>query len=143
MLNIKRKGAAWVGYILTTGFFVSLAVMVMLWAKGQTEQSTESAVKYMEGKEECKMVVIDAKKAPDCNMISVENKGTTTIKKFVIRADDARSMETEELLPTPEPATIDLSSISPTENIEILPIVEPRKGQLASCTTKRLVIQCA
>ncbi|MDD4878636.1 MAG: hypothetical protein PHO02_06420 [Candidatus Nanoarchaeia archaeon] len=140
---MNKKGAEWIGYILATGLFVAISVMAILWAKGHTEESTASTITYMEGKEECKMVFIDAKKNPDCNTISIENKGTVSIEKFVIRADDARSTETEGVLPTPEPIAIDLSSISPTKNIEILPIVEISQGQLASCTAKKLVIQCA
>lgn len=139
---MNKKGAEWIGYILATGLFVTISVMTILWAKGHTEETTASTVKYMEGKEECKMAFIDAKKNPDCNTISVENKGTVSIKKFIIRADDERSLEVEGILPQPEPTTIDLSSISPTKNIELLPIVEISKGQMASCTTKRLVIQC-
>lgn len=142
---MSKKGDAWIGYILATGLFVAISVMAILWAKGHTEETTASTIKYMEGKEECKMVFIDAKCASDT--ITIENKGTVTIAKFVVRINSTGGLSEAlynegELMPNPE-ETISLIIPAGTKSAELLPIVEISNGQLAGCTTKRLVVQCA
>ena len=143
---MNKKGAEWISYILVTGFFVSLSVMIILWAKTHTEETASSTIKYMESREECKMVFVDAN--TDCDNFEVENKGTLTIKKFIVRFNSTDGVltqmeeDTESLLPDPE-QTISLIIPPGTSSIELLPIIEISKGQLASCTTKRLVVQCA
>ncbi|MDI6737547.1 MAG: hypothetical protein QME12_03450 [Nanoarchaeota archaeon] len=147
---MNKKGAEWIGYILATGLFVAISVMAILWAKGHTEEATSSTIKYMEGKEECKMVFIDAKENgiidEQCVSITIKNKGTVKIAKFVVRLNSTAGMaeadDTGPLMPNPD-QTIDLSIPETIKNVELLPIVEISKGQLASCTTKRLVVQCA
>ncbi|HII16273.1 MAG TPA: hypothetical protein HA362_08280 [Nanoarchaeota archaeon] len=144
MLKTNKKGGEWIAWVLATALFVSLSVMLIIWAKGRTTEMTESTVAYIEGKEECKLVIISADKdgvPPECGTLSVKNRGTITIKKFIKRYDDADSGETEELLPDPE-TTIDLIIPAGTKKVELLPIIEAGKGQLAGCTAKRLVVQC-
>ena len=152
-MKMNKKGDEMVSYILATAFFISLSVMIILWAKSHTEETTSSTIKYMEGREECKMVFIDAKATSGCTSVDIENKGTLTIKQFIVRVNTTDELlpctevicpaAYEELKPQPEPKTIDLSMFSDTNSVELLPIIEISKGQLASCTTKRLIVQCA
>ncbi|MFH1065081.1 MAG: hypothetical protein V1734_01075 [Nanoarchaeota archaeon] len=143
---MNKKGAEWISYILATAFFVSLSVMIIIWAKGHTEETTASTIKYIEGREECKMVFIDAN--TDCDNFEVENKGTITIKNFIVRFNSTDGVlsqmeeDTGPLLPDPE-QTISLIIPPDTSSVELLPIIEISQGQMASCTTKRLVVQCA
>ncbi|MFA5888430.1 MAG: hypothetical protein WC852_07005 [Candidatus Nanoarchaeia archaeon] len=148
---MNKKGAEWISYILVTGFFVSLSVMIILWAKGHTEDAASGTIKYMEGREECKMVFIDANNNSDCTQVNIKNKGTLTIKNFIVRFNSTEgaltqmeegSQITGPLLPDPE-QTISLIIPSDTSSVELLPIIEISNGQFASCTTKRLVVQCA
>lgn len=142
---MNKKGAEWIAWVLATALFVSIAVMGIIWARNQTTTLTESTAEYIEAREECKMVIVSADKdgtPPKCGTLTIKNRGTITIKKFIARYDDTDSGETEELLPDPE-TTIDLRIPEGTNSVELLPIIEISKGKLASCTTKRLVIQCA
>lgn len=138
---MNKKGAEWIAWVLATALFVSISVMGIIWARTQTTEMTESTAQYLEGREECKMIIVSAEKIGGCNSINVKNRGTLTIKRFIVRIDETESTETEALLPGAETA-IDLSSGSPSKSVELLPIIEISKGNLASCTTKRLVIEC-
>ncbi len=143
MLSMNKKGAEWIAWVLATALFVSISVMGIIWARTHTTELTESTAEYIEGREECKMVVIAAAKdeIEGCGLINVQNKGTLSIKKFVIRIDETESIESSALLPQAETA-IDLSSSAPSKSVELLPLIEISKGKLAGCTAKRLVIQC-
>lgn len=147
MPNMNKKGAEWIAWVLATALFVSLSVMGIIWARGQTTELTEGTAEYIEAREECKMVIIAAAKDEfaGCKKIKVENKGTLTIKDFAIRIETKAGLEdgpeTEELLPQSE-TPIDLSSYKGIKSVELLPIIEISKNKLASCTTKRLIIQC-
>lgn len=143
-LTMNKKGDEMVSYILATAFFISLSVMIIIWAKGHTEDAASGTIKYMEGREECKMVFIDAN--TDCKNFEAENKGTLTIKKFVVRINTTAGMESNPDTVSLKPQDIlpiTLSSSNPISGVELLPLIEISNGQLASCTTKRLVIQCA
>jgi|GEM_PF-6676587 len=145
---MNKKGAQWIAWILATALFVSLSVMGIIWARNQTTTLTESTAEYIEAREECKMVLVNANN--DCSELKAENKGTITIKKFIVRINRATGYEDggetaefkpqQGLLPL---LPIGLSIPADTKSVELLPIIEISKGKLASCTTKRLVIQCA
>lgn len=147
---MKKKGDAWISWILATTFFIMISVAVLLWAKGHTETMTSETAAYMEGKEECTLVKIAAEKdaAEGCGLITVENKGMINIEKMVIRGyyNDGSNPEQEESPPIPagsDALPIDLSIPAPTNSTEILPIIKISGGKLAGCTAKKLVIICS
>ncbi len=141
---MKKKGATWLEYILAMAVFVSLAVTITIYAKHRTESLSESTTQYIEAKEQCKQVFIDA----DCSasQVNIENKGMLNIDKLIVRKFKKNGevyvfdsdLESDQVQVQ---KSISLNINPDIKRIELLPIINVESKQ-AACNTKKLVVDC-
>ncbi|MFH1637609.1 MAG: hypothetical protein ABIB71_04260 [Candidatus Woesearchaeota archaeon] len=138
---MKKKGSSWIAWVLAMAATIALTTAVIFWSKGQVATLSEDTINFVSGKEECKMVRIDAWGEDSCTELVIENKGYVKISNARIILDNGSYfLFGSDILP--------LSS-SPREvgddpaftTAEIMPIVEV-KGETYGCRDKVLGISC-
>ena len=135
---MKRKGAAWVSWILIFALFISLGTTMIIWGKNKTTEVTESAMSDSEARMQCANVKFKVEQNPDCSNVNIENRGLINIKDLDIWADDTEIIGTEEIIVQ---QTINLNNLGTPNIVTFLPIIEI-DGKTASCNEKRLTVEC-
>lgn len=149
MVNKKGVGAA-VAWVLLLGFSIALATTVFLWSTRQTEELSESAVRFVEGGMQCDNVMINvalinqADSEGKCNSdvccLKISNTRYLNIEKLILRSlDPPEVYEHNNQLNVKTYATIDRSSwYGP---VEVMPVVKVN-GDFVACKNKAITVQC-
>ncbi len=148
---MNRKGATWIEYTLATFLFTGLAIVLITWGRGFTQEKTDAAITMASGRMDCQQIKLDAKDLADddgrCTLRLV-NRGSLNIKKVLIRYGD-----TQEEVPDLKIADIilrdsggatdgvDLAYVT-TGKVEFIPLVESGTT-LVGCKDKVLEITCS
>ncbi|MBU4242419.1 MAG: hypothetical protein KKA65_00605 [Nanoarchaeota archaeon] len=135
---MKRKGVAWLSWILLFALFISLSVTMIIWAKSKTTDVTQTAMSDSDARMQCSNVKFNVEKNPDCSNVNIENRGWINIKDLDIWADDAEIIGTEKIIVQ---QTINLNNLGTPNIVAFLPIIEI-DGKTASCKEKRLTVEC-
>ena len=145
----KKGAGAIVAWVLLMGFAIGLATTVFIWMTRETEEMSESAIKYVEGGLKCENVMINVVKDENC-VLTVTNNRYLDIEKVLIRSLDNPS-------PTPvycaDGAELKVqregedNSIVCEEleggsgKIEVMPMVIINE-ELVACKNKVITIEC-
>ena len=141
IMKSKKGVSEIIAWILLLGFSVSLAVIIYNWSRTQTEDLTQSTVSFVEGKLECQEVSTNVATNPECNQLTITNRGKLNIDQFAIRTftgDQANSLIEEGVL-TPKKSKI--VNIQNPDKIEVIPIVEIN-NKMIGCNEKKIFYEC-
>ncbi len=146
---VSRIGASQIiAWVLLLGLGVSLATMVFLWTTSQTEDMSESAIRFVEGNMECDNVMINVKSNSGTNncTFTVSNTHYLNISKLIIRRVDINNPVQFECNNSDQPLGVKEQVIcDQTESLEgnfsIIPIIKI-KDNFIGCKNKVIKTEC-
>lgn len=120
---------------------VAMATIIITWSMSTTKELTESSVTLASGRLECKEVRIDATaNPPDCNSVTIYNKGTINIERVMVTFNFERQVPSDMV---PVSGSVDVvDNQAPFSNVVFLPIVKERNN-LFGCVDKKLQVNCS
>lgn len=149
---MKKKGAsAVVAWVLLLGFSIGLATTIFLWTTRQTEEMSESAVRFVEGGMQCDNVMINVAlikqvdSGGECNSdsccLKISNTRYLDIEKIILRNLDSSS--SDECC---KPLDVKTYSIIHKlewsgKKVEVMPIIK-LDGDLVACKNKAITVEC-
>lgn len=148
---MKKKGAsAVVAWVLLLGFSIGLATTIFLWTTRQTEEMSESAVRFVEGGMQCDNVMINVAKTPGtCTPLIITNTRYLNVEKVLLRqlsnpAPNPVYCKGGDKLKINDPAVSCPETLIPngwTGKIEVIPIIK-LDGDLIACKNKAITVEC-
>jgi len=150
-MRSKKGAGAIIGYVLLIGFAVGLATTIFIWMTQQTEELTESSVKFVEGGMQCDNVMINVAVVDDddCSpssscCLKVSNTRYLNIEKVIVRnLDGIQSAEcSDNNHPINATKYVHCGQAWPEDvKIEIMPIIKIN-GELFGCQNKATQTKC-
>ncbi|MDP2908396.1 MAG: hypothetical protein Q8N77_01180 [Nanoarchaeota archaeon] len=148
---MKKKGAsAVVAWVLLLGFSIGLATTIFLWTTRQTEEMSESAVRFVEGGMQCDNVMINVAKTPvTCTPLIITNTRYLNIEKILLRqisnpAPNPIYCQGGEKFKVKDPAMPCPETTEPTGwtgKIEVMPLIKI-DNDLVACKNKAITVEC-
>jgi hypothetical protein len=132
-----KKGVSMIiSWVLLLGFSVLLATTVILWSKQQTEKYTESLTEMVENDINCRDVIYIINANCTSKTTSINNKGSFTIVKFIIRSSMGSSTLTRQIVPS---SSLDLTNDIPKPyydgGFDMIPFIQIDNKQIG-CVDK-------
>lgn len=139
--KMKKKGMAWLEWILLMAIMAGLAIGTVIWAREKTESWTQSSVDYLEGEMECNDVKIKATNNSEltCTTVNVTNKGMLVIDSIELRYADQREV-TKNFGLKPFNSKL-LNTNSAYNQVEVIPIAKVN-DKLFICKSKKAIVTC-
>lgn len=148
---MNRKGSAWIEYTLATFLFVGLAVVLITWGRGFTQEKTDAAITMASGRMDCQQIKLDAKDLVDDDAqctLNLANRGSLNIKKVLIRYGDTQQevsdLKIADIILRDSGSVTDGVALTlPTAGkVEFIPLVESGTT-MVGCKDKVLEITCS
>ncbi|MCX6711505.1 MAG: hypothetical protein NT139_00500 [Candidatus Woesearchaeota archaeon] len=135
---MKKGVSEVISWVLLLGFSVLLGTTVILWSKQQTEKYTDELTEMVENDINCRDVIYTINANCTTKTTSVNNRGSFTIVKFIIRTN--LSSTTLDTAITPS-STVNLgipATYYPPNNnggFDMIPFIEVNNKKIG-CTDK-------
>ena len=139
-MNDKKGVGTIVSWVLLIGLSIGLATTVFFWMTRQTEELSESTVRFVEGGMQCDNVMINAAVEDPCKL-TITNTRYLNIEKVVLRSLDP--VDTDECcnpLNVKEKKIVDKAGWSGRQ-VEVLPIIKVN-NDLVACKNKAITVEC-
>jgi len=135
-----KKGASEIiGWVLLVGLSISLAIMVITWAKQQAQGTSEYIITSVEGDVRCSEVAMKAFIVdPPCQDINVSNTGYFTIVEIAARHQFGTQNFPVNLLPQQDSKRLNIQIPS---QVELIPLVSSADG-LLGCADRKIILTC-
>lgn len=140
MVMKKRGASELIAWVLIIGFSVALGVIVTQWLKEHATKSTQIVTRDIERDLRCNDVAFNAFFSSGCTDIQVTNRGYHKIIAIKVRNPyDVQELDAD-LMPGSS-TTIAPQGLQPSEDIDLIPVIEGEKENLA-CIDRKLTIRC-
>ena len=154
MRNKKGIGPI-IAWVMLLGFTISLATLVFIWMKGQTEEMSESTIESVEGEMQCQNVRVNAVKMDACSSLEIQNLGFLTINELVVREfcseSDVNSQTYENINLEPKSSktetsgaykkTLETCSGCSCDKVEVMPVIKVSNRKLG-CEDRTVEVEC-
>lgn len=135
---MKKRGASeLIAWVLLIGFTITLGIVVSQWLREQAKSSTEAVIKDISSDLRCDNVQLNAYFSNPCDTLEILNKGYHKILKVKVRSD----FGIEEFTVNIAPGASVTQQLSTNQAVEIIPVVEVEREQLA-CIDKKIQVNC-
>lgn len=146
---ISKRGATWIEYTLATGLFVALAVVMITWGRGFTQEKTDAAITMASGRMDCQQVRLDAildKSVPNTCTVTIINKGSLNVKRVLVRYGGSQVEVNDLKVADLMKQETGSEGFTMAENLfgfkaNLIPLVDAGKS-LVGCKEKVLDIDC-
>ncbi len=131
---MKRGVSEVISWVLLLGFSVLLGTTVIMWSKQQTEKYTDELTEMVENDINCRDIIYTINANCTTKTTSVNNRGSFTIVKFIIRTNLSSSTLDTAVTPT---STVNLG-IPPSyydTGFDMIPFIEVNNKKVG-CSDK-------